>query len=118
MRVTQLTRFMHPTDGLGRPGPEFWLLSIVCLVLAGFRPGAAAEPPAVNPSPPASRATAPARRPSPPNILFLLGDDWRWDTLGCAGNPVVKTPNLDALAAEGVRFTHMQVTTSICCVSR
>ncbi len=53
-----------------------------------------------------------------PNILFLLGDDWRWDTLGCAGNRVVKTPNLDALAADGVRFTHCRVTTSICCVSR
>src|SRR4051812_19011629 len=32
------------------------------------------------------------------NVLFLLGDDWRWDTLGCAGNSVVKTPNLDRLA--------------------
>ena len=53
-----------------------------------------------------------------PNILFLLADDWRWDTIGCAGNSVVKTPHLDALAAEGVRFTQCRVTTSICCVSR
>ncbi|MCI0740232.1 MAG: sulfatase [Gemmataceae bacterium] len=52
------------------------------------------------------------------NILFLLADDWRWDTLGCAGNPVVKTPHLDALAARGVRFTQARVTTSICSVSR
>jgi arylsulfatase len=53
-----------------------------------------------------------------PNIVFLLGDDWRWDTLGCAGNAVVKTPHLDALAADGCRFTQCRVTTSICCVSR
>ncbi|MCI0380470.1 MAG: sulfatase, partial [Gemmataceae bacterium] len=41
-----------------------------------------------------------------------------WDTLGCAGNPVVKTPHLDALAARGIRFTQARVTTSICSVSR
>jgi arylsulfatase A-like enzyme len=54
----------------------------------------------------------------PLNVLVLFADDWRHDTLGCAGNPVVKTPNLDALAKEGVRFTHNCVTTSICGVSR
>jgi len=53
-----------------------------------------------------------------PNILLLYADDWRHDTLGCAGNPVVKTPHLDQLAKEGVRFTHACVTTSICGVSR
>jgi arylsulfatase len=52
------------------------------------------------------------------NILILQADDWRFDTLGCAGNPVVKTPRLDQLAKEGVRFTHACVTTSICGVSR
>ncbi len=52
------------------------------------------------------------------NIVVLFADDWRHDTLGCAGNPVVKTPNLDILAAQGVRFTHNYVTTSICGVSR
>jgi arylsulfatase len=54
----------------------------------------------------------------PLNILVLYADDWRHDTLGCAGNPVVKTPNLDRLADEGVRFTHACVTTAICGVSR
>ncbi len=64
-------------------------------------------------------AVAPVVAADPrPNVLFLLADDWRWDTLGCAGNPVVKTPHLDALAADGFRFTHCRVTTSICCVSR
>jgi len=54
----------------------------------------------------------------PPNILLLYADDWRHDTLGCAGNPVLKTPCLDALAAEGLRFPQACVTTSICGVSR
>jgi len=53
-----------------------------------------------------------------PNILILLADDWRWDTLGCAGNPVVQTPSLDALARRGGRFRQARVTTSICGVSR
>ena len=52
------------------------------------------------------------------NILVLYADDWRYDTLGCAGNPVVKTPQLDRLARGGFRFTHACVTTAICGVSR
>jgi arylsulfatase len=54
----------------------------------------------------------------PLNILILYADDWRHDVLGVAGHPVVKTPQLDRLAGEGVRFTHNYVTTSICGVSR
>jgi len=53
-----------------------------------------------------------------PNVLVLLADDLRWDSVGCVGNPVVVTPNIDRLAAEGVRFTQARVTTSICMVSR
>jgi len=48
----------------------------------------------------------------PLNIVVLYADDWRHDTLGIAGNHVVKTPHLDQLAREGVRFTHACVTTS------
>ncbi len=54
----------------------------------------------------------------PLNILVLYADDWRHDTLGSAGNPVVKTPHLDQLAKEGMRFTSNCVTTAICGVSR
>lgn len=64
----------------------------------------------------ASFATAAESKPL--NILVLYADDWRHDTLGGAGHPVVKTPNLDQLAREGVRFTHNYVTTAICGVSR
>ncbi len=55
---------------------------------------------------------------APLNILILYADDWRHDTLGAAGNPVVLTPHLDQLAKDGVRFTHKYVTTAICGVSR
>jgi arylsulfatase A-like enzyme len=53
-----------------------------------------------------------------PNIVFLLSDDQRWDMLRCAGNPIIHTPNLDALARDGVRFRNMFVTTAICAASR
>lgn len=54
----------------------------------------------------------------PLNVLLVIADDWRHDTLGCAGHPVVQTPALDRLAGEGVRFTQAAVTTSVCWVSR
>ncbi|MEO6245191.1 MAG: sulfatase [Opitutaceae bacterium] len=60
------------------------------------------------------RAAAPAQ----PNIVFLLADDLRWDALSCAGHPVLKTPHIDRLAAQGTRFTNAFLTTAICCVSR
>jgi arylsulfatase A-like enzyme len=53
-----------------------------------------------------------------PNILLLVADDQRWDTLSCAGHATLETPHIDRLAAEGVRFTHAFVTTSICSISR
>jgi len=53
-----------------------------------------------------------------PNIILLVTDDQRWDTLGCMGNPIIKTPNIDDMAREGVLFKNAYVTTSICCASR
>ena len=57
---------------------------------------------------PARAAETPAR----PNLLVLLTDDQRWDALGCMDNPVVQTPEMDRLAAEGTLFTNMFVTSS------
>lgn len=48
--------------------------------------------------------TAPAPAADKPNILFIMADQLRGDCLGCDGNPVVSTPHLDRLAAEGARF--------------
>ena len=59
-----------------------------------------------------------AKADKKPNIIFFLSDDHRWDRLGSAGHPFLKTPTLDRLAKEGVRFSNMFVTTSICAASR
>jgi len=60
----------------------------------------------------------PSSAASKPNIVFILADDLRWDAMSCAGHPLLKTPNLDRLAAGGTRFANAFVTTSICAVSR
>jgi len=59
-----------------------------------------------------------ARSDDRPNIIVLVADDQRWDSLGCAGNPILKTPHIDALAADGVRFRQSFSTTAICPSSR
>ncbi len=56
--------------------------------------------------------------PRQPNILFLLTDDQRADTLGATGNPLVITPEIDKLAKEGSLFRNSFVTTSVCAPNR
>jgi N-sulfoglucosamine sulfohydrolase len=53
-----------------------------------------------------------------PNILLYVVDDLGRNDIGCYGNPVVKTPAIDALAQEGTRFTHAYCTTPSCSASR
>ncbi|MDP5079468.1 MAG: sulfatase [Opitutales bacterium] len=53
-----------------------------------------------------------------PNIVFLLTDDQRWDTLGCYGRTDVITPNIDKLAAQGVAFDNAFYAVAICMPSR
>ncbi|WP_421907549.1 alkaline phosphatase family protein [Mameliella sp.] len=52
------------------------------------------------------------------NVLFIMCDQLRFDYLGCAGHPFLKTPNIDALAARGVRFDKAYVQSPICGPSR
>lgn len=52
------------------------------------------------------------------NVLLILADQFRHDCMGAAGNPVIRTPNLDALAAEGTLFTKCFVQTNPCGPSR
>lgn len=54
----------------------------------------------------------------PPNIVLILADDLRYDALGCTGNVVIRTPNIDRLAARGTIFTNSFCTTAICPISR
>ena len=53
-----------------------------------------------------------------PNIIFILTDDQRFDSLGYAGNDIIHTPEMDKLAQEGVYFENALVTTPICSASR
>ncbi|MGB7325411.1 MAG: sulfatase [Rubripirellula sp.] len=89
-------------------------LALAAITIVGFQfvsphLSAAADPGPADTVQPSSEAM---------NVLLLYADDWRHDTLGVAGNPVVKTPTLDQLASDGVRFTQNCVTTSICGISR
>ncbi|MGX1305284.1 arylsulfatase A-like enzyme [Amorphus suaedae] len=52
------------------------------------------------------------------NILFVMFDQLRWDYLSCYGHPSLQTPNIDRLAARGVRFTRAYVQSPICGPSR
>jgi arylsulfatase A-like enzyme len=52
------------------------------------------------------------------NILFIMCDQLRWDYLSCYGHPKLATPNVDALAARGVRFTRTYVQSPVCGASR
>jgi N-sulfoglucosamine sulfohydrolase len=55
---------------------------------------------------------------SRPNIVLLVADDHGREALGCYGNPVIRTPGMDRLAREGVRFTNSFCTTASCAASR
>ena len=56
--------------------------------------------------------------PTRPNIVFILVDDLRWDELGIAGHPFIKTPNIDRIAHEGAMFRNAFMTTPLCSPSR
>lgn len=67
-------------------------------------------------------ASCAEKTPVKPNVLFIFADDQRADALGIAGNQTLKTPNIDALARSGVRFTNAYVMGgnhgAICAASR
>src|SRR5438270_3453062 len=53
-----------------------------------------------------------------PNIIFILADDLGYGDLGCYGQTKIKTPNIDKLAAEGMRFTNFYAGSTVCAPSR
>ncbi|MBT5456423.1 MAG: sulfatase-like hydrolase/transferase, partial [Rhodospirillaceae bacterium] len=53
-----------------------------------------------------------------PNFLFIMTDQQRSDWMSCAGHPVLKTPNIDAIAANGVRFENFHATSPVCMPNR
>src|SRR5688572_23601072 len=58
---------------------------------------------------------APARKP---NIIFILADDLGYGDLGCYGQKLIKTPNIDELAQRGTRFTQFYAGSTVCAPSR
>jgi arylsulfatase A-like enzyme len=59
-----------------------------------------------------------SRDPHRPNVLFILSDDQGAWAMGCSGNPDIRTPALDRLAAEGVRFADFFCTSPVCSPAR
>jgi len=58
------------------------------------------------------------QKPETPNIIFIITDDQGYNDLGSYGAEIIKTPNLDRLAEEGMRFTNFYAGTSVCAPSR
>ena len=75
-----------------------YTITVVVLVLAGL--------------------SAASNTQRPPNILFFMADQMRADALSCSGNRAIRTPNLDKLASEGVRFTNAFSSTPSCTPAR
>jgi len=61
---------------------------------------------------------APERSSAPPNIVFILADDLWYGELGSYGQRRIRTPRLDRIAAEGMRFTQFYSGSTVCAPSR
>ena len=55
---------------------------------------------------------------NPPNILFVMDDQHRYDYLGCAGADFIRTPNIARIAERGIRFEHCYTNAPVCAASR
>jgi arylsulfatase A-like enzyme len=98
----------NANQNMSRRSPSFRHASLCWLLLIAF----SLTPLAVLPA-------AEAAKPEPrPNIIFLLTDDQRDNTLGAMGHPFVKTPHLDALMRDSVRFKNAYIATPVCAPSR
>ena len=53
-----------------------------------------------------------------PNLIFLMADDLGYGDLGCYGQELIETPNIDRLATEGIRFTQAYAGGPVCAASR
>src|SRR6516225_9516263 len=57
-------------------------------------------------------------RSAPPNIVFIMADDLGYADVGCYGRPDLKTPNIDRIAASGVRFLQGYANSAVCSATR
>ena len=84
--------------------PRLWsfVLSILIVTAATTATPVAAQP----------------RSSTPPNLVIILADDLGYGDLGCYGNPTIRTPNLDRMAAEGMKLTQFYSAAEVCTPSR
>src|ERR1051325_7049609 len=82
--------------------------SAACLVDLKLRPHAAAS----------ASSISDQGRGSKPNVIFILADDLGWGDLSCYGRPDYRTPNIDLLAAQGLRFTDAYSASAVCTPTR
>lgn len=82
---------------------------LTCLILAALCLSACQQ---------TNKKQAAAAPPKQPNIIYILADDMGYGDLGCYGQKVIKTPHIDEMAAEGIRFTQHYAGTSVCAPSR
>ena len=66
----------------------------------------------------AAAGAAPCAEAPPPNVIVVLVDDMGWRDLSCQGSPYFETPNIDRLAASGMRFTHGYSACTVCSPTR
>jgi len=94
-----------------RPSSWNWFLLAALWLLAAWLPCPGADAPL---SPLQARLQAKHK----PNIIFILADDLGYGDLGCYGQTKIKTPNIDRLAAEGMRFAQCYAGSTVCAPSR
>lgn len=92
------------------------LAIVFSAILAVNRPPADAEGP--SPAGAVPSASQPARPPRPPNVLWIMCDQLRFDCLGANGNAIIQTPNLDRLAQRSANFSRFFVQAPVCVPSR
>ena len=98
-----LTKALH-----ARCRPAVLFALILCI-------GCGSTPP---PDPAAEPAAESARPETPPNFVVIVVDDMRFDEMGVVGHPILETPNIDALAASGARFTRAFHAVPLCSPNR
>jgi N-sulfoglucosamine sulfohydrolase len=87
---------------------------VFCIAQPNQQANAQREP-SVTPS---AEGQADSNRSTRPNIVLIIADDMNWDDCGAYGHPAIRTPNIDQLAAGGLRFQHAYLTTNSCSPSR
>src|SRR4029453_17579868 len=96
-RVTLTPMFLWKLRPLGEPA-----VGLIAMVLA-IAPNVAAHS---------------ADSPRPPNIVLIMADDLGYGHVGCYGQKKIRTPSIDRLAAEGMKFTQFYAGANVCAPSR